>query len=689
MRRLEESLSLLQSTILPKFDDESIPGILGFSGILYQLNAKIKPLIHALQTKEAVFLKKILDYMPSMIADAKTLRQRTPSTLTQSLLQALELYNRTPGYLHEGESCPPDLQLLLDTVTEHITALDLESEPYREDQALLAYLQEHFVLTLSTPKHPLLYELLMILLEFLEREPMDLEALMPFFNPKAVPDILQTGPVGVILRAFGAKFELNHRAKDLEQPSAFVYQLTYPHPDADKTPITEIIDGEAEHRIYREWLLHAAIPPLIRRYLTTNSQHHQRLFPLLIPAVEQGNLRLQGELAREALWRSFTEKELATIEHTVSTYTAFQRQETPEGLTEAAHIDWLTSTISSTQGIVRDCENWQAVWHEKSIAYARGPFGLLIEPYEDLRHLKQQSIDRGLDTTYWHIPLPDSVTAVTTGPKAVRGPTILLKLRLDTLIKASSETLQRKQQEFTQYLAELAAAERALAETRPPLYPLKSLESTARSTCAEATQQRLSDTAQESSLHHRRLWVLQQQLDEFTANCQALQKSRETIAQNWEEKETRLAQLIAECAAIQTARLPLLEQEEQNNQTLFDLVTHSPHLDDYTLMLSILTEAKIQLESTPNPIRHMPFLALDGLMQRQTQRLETFDEPVFEQLLIAIDPDAPCTLWEKERARQENPLRRKASPEECQAVHDAILSSLKKSILDLTKTTST
>ena len=182
---------------------------------------------------------------------------------------------------------------------------------------------------------------------------------------------------------------------------------------------------------------------------------------------------------------------------------------------------------------------------------------------------------------------------------------------------------------------------------------------------------------------------MQQQLDEFTANCQALQKSRETIAQNWEEKETRLAQLIAECAAIQTARLPLLEQEEQNNQTLFDLVTHSPHLDDYTLMLSILTEAKIQLESTPNPIRHMPFLALDGLMQRQTQRLETFDEPVFEQLLIAIDPDAPCTLWEKERARQENPLRRKASPEECQAVHDAILSSLKKSILDLTKTTST
>lgn len=653
---------------------------------------------------------------------------------------------------------------------------------------------------LFAPKHPIIYELMDIAIELLQHSPTTLEPLIPFFNPEAVPTVLQSGIAGALLHVFVGKFQILH----ITHPtSTYSYQLQYPNTDPTLEPITEIIDGNLEYQLYKQWLLFANFLPLTSRYLAIHGEKHGKLYEAARTAIEQGATRRRSERARIFLLQNLVEKESETIRRAVAEFEAFKEPQLQVKLEDKQHVHWAIQTLKDRKLALVRCQELQKSLEEKSAHYSERPVSSLLHPYEELEAHRLQQRESGLDTAYCSQPLPESIITITDGAEASLGPTIDMQVRLKNEIRYSILRLQSTEEMLRQQIHDITEttlstwqnilekhrtllqkdmeqniAYQGMLPTFPDSDDSLSLEQTIalyhsiiakRQELLTNTQQLLeerqallhavSDVALQQTLRNasqaltmstesfvKELYLAHQasqatlkemeyQLEKTAANArieeymrsanpdflyqlqddisEQLQEQQSvldalrqqlvvntaesdkhrdafiTISNSIEEKQETLSSMKEESEASLDSIVAISEQEKHHLSLLNEFhAKNAAHFGDYEKLLDILITAQHWIQKSANK-SHMPFTDIDVLLASKARELTTFDDKRLEYWLITLDHELPKAWLTEQRERQANPLKWKASIDECSQVYRCLNDSIDRSIEHLKKVIST
>ena len=429
---IESVLKILNKNILPNFDHGNIPGFFTLSKMALNI-PKLQSLIESLYTREDALLQSIAEIMPEIVAAAKKSNQ----TLSTSIVDLLELNKEKLFKVAEKIPSTTELNDLLTDFKEKIRSLDgLASLRNMDNLALSNHILEDLQLSVTSPRHPMTYELMQIMAQVIQAVPEKIEETIPFLDPLAAPTILQSGVVGALINKF-LSFKLEHIKYDDSEHSVYTYKLTI----ADKTTI---LDMQAFYKASQAQLLNQWIVPAIWRYLAIYGTPHAEFEPAR-SVIKQGITQMESELARSTVLQQLTKIECNSIHDAVSSHLqVFNQIIQINAIPTLTHTDEVMQNIKRCKELLLSNHQVRDFLAQKIASYAFTPALDLLrgEPMSSLAALCQEHQKKGLDVAYWNLPLPDKLNCANPGPHANGGRVIDIRKELESYITNTLKQLQ-------------------------------------------------------------------------------------------------------------------------------------------------------------------------------------------------------------------------------------------------------
>ena len=436
---IEESFKLLHCTILPKFKNGKTPGLFSL-GKMVSGAISLRPHMQALETRERRLLEIVIVklFSPRLGLDglnSEEARQAIIDFLEHEKQQLFKSALKIPG---------PDLEFLFTNIKEKISALNVSDITANELQQSIS---NHLMIDALVPKHPMVYEMLEVVADLGRDRKESLEQLLPFLDPKAPVNALQSGIIGTLLANFGS-FLVDHLE---DHSSSFAYRVTARH-------LSIIFDGEIVYREIKQ-KLHQTLEPALRRYLAEHEQDCQD--ELARDAIIKGQTRVMSDIARSKLLQRLKTILSDALRDNIQTFS--DEFKSPNDMRGQSVLRLILQKINLTQQLLHAATLFKRALQEKEVLFATTPITELLKTIADPALLEEvnQHQQNGLDVSYLRAPLPNNESTYIEGKLATPGPVHSIRTHLNRMIHAQLEELESREnvakQEFSS-LNELALA---------------------------------------------------------------------------------------------------------------------------------------------------------------------------------------------------------------------------------------
>jgi hypothetical protein len=441
---LESTACLLHQKVLPTFSCGQSPDLMAIAKILSN-SRKLRPLADAMKTREIILIDTIQRNLTDIINVARLQKDKDDSNLMTSISRVI-VQNKTELYKQATAIPGPDLDELLYKIIEKINQLNLQASP-REltNQELIQQISRHLELEKYVPIHPIVYELMEMMLRLAKAAPTDLKSLIPFFNPAASLKLFESGFIGKILTTLGG-FRLEQLHKD-----SFVFELHYKN-------TTTTIDATDVYTNTRELFLYQTLEPALRRYLARYDETHITN-AVASEAIKQGKLRVASEFARSKLLKDITTR---TIDYLHKNFLMHLQTEAnqPPIATDLPQLEATIHHIENHINFISASRKFRDNLQHSLQLYTSSPVIDLLQMLNDSSLVDEYKSHKedGLDLAYCEQPLPNTIVLGTDGPCALVNTIIDVRRTIHSKITEQIECLQNQQEHYQEQINRLNAS---------------------------------------------------------------------------------------------------------------------------------------------------------------------------------------------------------------------------------------
>lgn len=441
---LESTACLLHEKVLPTFSCGQSPDLLTIAQIINNCR-KLRPLAEKMKSRGFILIDTIQRNLTDIINIARLKEDKDDSNLMTSIARVIEA-NKTALYKEAAEIPGPDLDELLDKIIKKINQLNLQASPRKlTNQELVYQISRHLELEKYVPVHPIIYELMEMMLRLAKAAPTDLKNLIPFFNPAASLKIAESGFIGKMLSTLGG-----FRLKQLHNDS-FIFELHY------KNTATTI-DATQAYTNTRELFLYQTLEPVLRRYLAIYDETHSTN-TVTCEAIKRGKIRVASELARSKLLQDVTARVIDSLHKNFLIHLQTEANQPPIA-TDLPQLDVTIHHIENHLNFISASREFKHNLEHQLQLYASSPVIDLLQMLKDSNLLDQYASHKrdGFDIAYCEQPLPNTIVLGTDGPCALVNTVIDVKRTIHSKITEQITFLQSQQEHYQEQINRLNAS---------------------------------------------------------------------------------------------------------------------------------------------------------------------------------------------------------------------------------------
>ncbi len=451
----ENALKIFHGSILSKFDHGKAPGFFDLPGI--GINAKhLYTLSNSIKTRETMLAHDVILLLPEYIAKANLL-----GPISNNAIIALLEKNKQALFKDAAKISGPNIEQLFDNIKAKIMALELGNQTDDPQHNKLAlFITDHLLIDLWMPKDPMSYELMAFIADMIKRAPDKIFHLVPFIDPKIIPNLLQSGLIGVIVRIFGS-FHLEYIDNTHSDSPSYAYNVTEAHE-------TKIYNAE-DYYAHRTFFLHNTLQPALRRYL--------------------------AGVARTALLKRFINIEHQSLLNDFKSYQSTwvapaNVAERPLNIMDELNLQ--NQKLTLTQQFVTTLTMRLQQYNDMPLAT------LLQTKAQPLFDEYKANEPLDFESSFLNAPLPTELPGGTDYPNAVGGPSIQIKNRLNLSLFQQLESLKANEQHSIEQISQLT--NRAVLEFEQQCHQIMDAILTNQSTLQERIECHLNANQQRQQL---------------------------------------------------------------------------------------------------------------------------------------------------------------------------------------------
>lgn len=431
----ETIMDIAHHTVLPKFSKGVTPSLWSFlsSALSFLKLLSIKKNIFIRENSLILFIQYHLTHI---IVQGK--EEQSEKSLTEFIIDELEKMKSDMGK-HVEEIDGNNFETIFENFKSQIRALNLVDKQHLPVEDIADLIIHHLKIELNTPHHPMTYELLETLVEFIRNAPLNAADLVNFLNPVAIPELIKNiGILGEELQKHGTTSveQIVPEPDSSEHPYKYEVVSTDPHQHG-------LWDVEEIYTRNRAAILDAMIVPATRRYLAkwgerdaSNNEHARE-------AVAAGMRRMKSDLAHAAVLQSLKDQELVSIDVLIdsSDQARFIQWSNLDGI---VGIEAISQRLTILEAYLENQHSIQTALENKRMAYATKTMDELLqeECQQTTRELLSQHQGQGLDLEYCSQLMPDVYTYVTEGEQALPS-AIPLKKALNARLDVNFQQLEK------------------------------------------------------------------------------------------------------------------------------------------------------------------------------------------------------------------------------------------------------
>ncbi len=426
-------LKTLHEKIFPLFSEGKTPSIFWNLPTLISSVLSLRATKKSINAEETALIKKMGEKLTHYVEEA----QKKEPPLTTSIIEMIEEDKQTLFKLAHSKTPTKGLDDILETFKTQLSALDLES--FRGDTPRLTqHIMYHLNLELLTPRHPMTYELMVVMKRLLKNAPDDLSEIASFFDPKVATELLTLPVPASLLKKFTRTTRVQHLWNSEITTPSYSYRLERESLLSDEdhqTVYTETRDFSKEYLQKRNSLLNMWVMPTLHRYLALYGEKHSKTYPEAFDVIKTGINDIKSDAARAELVAQLAEHEFKAItdlyEERTKAYQLFISAAFPPIESE------LQTHIQTLQTFIDELKTKRKAYFSTTVSV------LLNDPgKEAMLALFHKHKEQLLDVEYAKHPLPGEIQCATEGKQALPGPLVSIRNKLITTIDESIATLK-------------------------------------------------------------------------------------------------------------------------------------------------------------------------------------------------------------------------------------------------------